>query len=71
MEVLKIERKEKRQFAEVFYNNKKYCVSDNGKETLIFEYNKDGSLNYLEVGGGRNISLDIVLSSFESYLFSF
>ena len=39
-----------------------------GQEILVFEYNKDGSIDFLEVAGGRGISFGDAKSDLERYL---
>ena len=54
----------------VFYQGNHYAVSDNGYETLIFPASPSGSITQLcEVGGGRELSLDDVLSNWNTWFF--
>ena len=69
MKVLKIQETNGRgkviKTAQVLFNGKKYLISDNGYETLVFPYDEKGEVVYLEVGGGRGVTLADVLHSFE------
>jgi len=57
----------------VKHRGKFYIVSEStkmGLETLIFEADENGNVvEWLEVGGGRGITLVEVLENFESELF--
>ena len=50
-----------------------YVVSENTllKETLIFRSDPIGKVdNYLEVGGGRGLTIEEILADFEGHLFN-
>ena len=56
----------------VHYKGEFYIVSENTglEETLIFYATCTGEVkNYTDVGGGRGITLDDVLSNFEAHLY--
>ena len=59
--------------AHVYHNGEFYIVSESeerGLETLIFRADAAGNVrDYLEVGGGRGVTLSEVLANFESELF--
>ena len=53
----------------VLFESNYYIVSDNGEETLVFRSDKYGSItDWVEVGGGREITHVDVLSDFSNYL---
>ena len=55
----------------VLYNSEYYALSNNGKETLIFQSDIRGNIrNYQDVGGG-NATISEVLSNFSSFLYRF
>ena len=56
----------------VNYDGSFYVVSENTllKETLIFRSDPIGKVdNYLEVGGGRGLTIEEVIADFEGHLF--
>ena len=61
----------------IYYNNSFYVVSQadswvtgDAVETLIFKANPDGSVNdYVEVGGGKDLTLDEVLNNISEHLY--
>jgi hypothetical protein len=57
----------------VLHNEKYYVVSQSdifGPETLIFPSNEQGKVtSWVEVGGGRSLTLSEVLQSLEKHLF--
>lgn len=60
----------------IYYNNSFYIVSQANNlftgdldETLIFKSDPDGTVvDYLEVGGGKHVTLDEVLNNINEYL---
>lgn len=58
--------------ATVFYKGSYYVVSESrrfGLETLIFKGTSDGEiLNYIECGGGYDLTLNEVLANFDNML---
>ena len=63
--------------AVIYYNNEFYVVSEANNqftgfqlETMIFKSNPDGTVvDYCEVGGGKHVTLDEVLSNINEYLY--
>ena len=56
----------------VHYKGEFYIVSENTalEETLVFYSTPTGDIkNYTEVGGGKGITLDDVLSNFKAHLY--
>tara|TARA_Y100001938_G_scaffold138726_1_gene204627 strand:+ start:703 stop:936 length:234 start_codon:yes stop_codon:yes gene_type:complete len=61
----------------IYYNNNFYVVSEaknlftgHREETLIFKSEPDGTvIDYLEVGGGRYLTLNDVLSNIDEHLY--
>ena len=54
----------------VLFKNNYYIVSDNGKETLVFASDQYGDItDWVEVGGGRNLTHADVLSDFSKWVF--
>ena len=61
----------------IYYNNNFYVVSEANNqltgfklETLIFKSNPDGTVvDYIEVGGGRYVTLNEVLDNIDEYLY--
>ena len=68
---------EKDNKALIYYNNEFYVVSQANNmftnyddETLIFRSDAAGNVNnYIEVGGGRGLTLDEVLNNIEEHLY--
>tara|TARA_B100000287_G_C20491204_1_gene725180 strand:- start:408 stop:614 length:207 start_codon:yes stop_codon:yes gene_type:complete len=55
--------------AHVLFEGKYYDVSDNGYETLVFPSDSSGSrLSWIEVGGGRGLTITEVLSDFSRWV---
>ena len=61
----------------IYYNNEFYVVSEANNEftgfqleTLIFKSNPDGTVvDYIEVGGGKYLTLNEVLDNIDEYLY--
>ncbi len=61
----------------IYYNNNFYVISkannmftNHAVETLIFKSEPDGSIiDYIEVGGGRGLTIDDVLDNIEEHLY--
>ena len=61
----------------IYYNNNFYIVSQaknmftgNIEETLIFKSEPDGNVtSYIEVGGGKFLTLDEVLDNIDEYIY--
>ena len=61
----------------IYYNNSFYVISQANNmftnhvvETLIFKSEPDGSIiDYIEVGGGRGITLNEVLENIDEYIY--
>ena len=58
---------DKTKQAMVLFDGTKYSVSDNGKETLIFNLDSQGRPDNA-VGGMFNLTLEYVLNNFETVL---
>jgi hypothetical protein len=62
----------------IYYNNNFYMVSEANNqftgyeaETLIFKSAPDGTVeDYIEVGGGKGLTLDEVLNNIDEHLYS-
>ena len=59
----------------IYYNNEFYLVSESdvplsGLETLVFRCDPTGHVSsYMDVGGGRGITLDEVLNNVGKYMY--
>ena len=61
----------------IYYNNNFYVVSQSNNmftgnldETLIFKSDPDGTVvDYFEVGGGKDLTLNEVLDNIDEYLY--
>ena len=62
--------------AVIYYNNEFYLVSESdvpysGLETLVFRCDPTGYVSsYMDVGGGRGLTLNQVLNNIETYMYS-